>query len=142
MYQLPVLPQGYVAQPVWLRDSRDHCLEFAYVYDPAGRLDRRRCYWMATARGAGEAATVRHATWGRLREVLARGAPSFAAFSSFEAPLESIEDWIRVAGSELPAHPTPTGGANAGPAAAPWLYLGLRRAGGRWVRVSGYVPSE
>ena len=142
MYQLPVLPQGSVAQPIWLRQLDEQSLEFAHVYDAAGRLDAGRCYWMVSAPDSIDATTVRYVTWNRLREQLGRRAPSFARFSSFKAPAPQLVKWFHSAGARLSGESPREVTAGADRTPLPWNYYGLRRAGDGWVRTSGYVPSD
>ncbi len=142
MHQLPALPAGWLAQPLWERQHGGRSYEFALVYDAAGRLDRGRCYWMVLTPGAGEAAFVRHVDWARLRRMVGRRAPSFAKFSSSEAPFEHIDLWLRCGEPEAAAPPSPSEIAEENPQRLPWSYFGWRRARGGWIPLSGYLPSD
>lgn len=142
MYQLPSLPEGFVAQLLFLKERGPSHYEINLVYDGRGRLDRGHSFWLESTPGPGDTAQVRYVSWRHVRDALGRRAPPFKLFSSEGVPIEAIERWLE-RGEELPPEePRASSSLDEAQALGPWTYRGLRRLGGAWITVTGYVPSD
>lgn len=90
---LPTQPPGYGVQAVWHRQHGFVSYDFFYVYDPQGRLDFGRSFWVATPLTRGDDPPVRWVSW-RRHQLVASQPGRFTDFASPSAPSPVIDRWL------------------------------------------------
>lgn len=95
------LPEGYTAQVRWHQDFGNTCYELNQVYDPAGRLDRERSFWLVTPLDQQTPAVMHQINYGAYKALYGDAACSFDDFAIPSQRPAPIHEWLR----RMPALP-------------------------------------